>query len=203
MWVPCQIWVHPLACFWIQAGFKSGRNSCGSSLLPLLGPRSFFSPHFLSLLHLLLCFSLSRSQPLQSPYTALCFSLFITLGQTPTPVLINSPSHRLFQLISAITHSIIRMDSPKVVDLERELAYLWFAAVWGLCRYVGCGDLWVWRYRGLRRYGVVTVWGLCRYLGGGGLVTVGGYGLNVLFHVNVMVLMWSLSGEIRKLVSTR
>uniref|UniRef100_A0A2N9E1C3 Uncharacterized protein n=1 Tax=Fagus sylvatica TaxID=28930 RepID=A0A2N9E1C3_FAGSY len=64
------------------------------------------------------------------------------------------------------------MGSPKVVDLERELAYLWFAAVWGLRRYVGCGDLWVWRYRGLQRYGVAAVWGLCRYLRGEGLVTV-------------------------------
>ena len=61
------------------------------------------------------------------------------------------------------------MGSSKVVDLEKELAYLWFAAVWGLCRYVGYGDLWVWRYRGLRRYGVATVWGLCRYLRGGGV----------------------------------
>jgi hypothetical protein len=39
--------------------------------------------------------------------------------------------------------------------------------------------------------------------GGGGLVTVGGYGLNASFHVNVMVLMWPLSGEIRKRVLTR
>jgi hypothetical protein len=39
--------------------------------------------------------------------------------------------------------------------------------------------------------------------GGGGLVTVGGYGLNASFHVNVMVLMWSLSGEIGMRVSTR
>ena len=28
MWVPCQIWVHPLAYFWIQAGFKSGLDLC-------------------------------------------------------------------------------------------------------------------------------------------------------------------------------
>ena len=54
--------------------------------------RSFFSPHFLSLLQMLLYFSLLLSAitepvhrslflPLQSPI----FSLFITLGQTPTP----------------------------------------------------------------------------------------------------------------------
>ena len=55
-------------------------------LLSLLGPR-FFSLHFLSLLQMLLCFSLSWATPLQSP------SLFITLGQTPTPLLITSPSH--------------------------------------------------------------------------------------------------------------
>jgi hypothetical protein len=60
------------------------------------------------------------------------------------------------------------MGSPKVVDLERELAYLWFAVVWGLRRYVGCAGLWVWRYRGLRQYGVAAVWGLCHYLRGGG-----------------------------------
>jgi hypothetical protein len=132
-----------------------------------------FSPFSLSLLQ---CFSasLSCSRPLQSPYTAPflsqspIFSLFITLSQTPTLLLITSPSHLHFQLISATTHSIIRMGSPKVVDLERELAYLWFAVVWGLRRYVGCADLWVWRYRGLRQYGVVAVWGLCRYLRGGG-----------------------------------
>ena len=39
--------------------------------------------------------------------------------------------------------------------------------------------------------------------GGGGLVTGGGYGLNASFHVNVMMLMWSLSREIGKQVSTK
>ena len=127
------------------------------SLLPLLGLCFFFSPHFLSLslsppdasllLYLLLSaitelVHRSLLLPLQSPI----FSLFITLGQTPTLVLINSPSHCPFQLISTTTHSIIRMGSPKMVDLERELAYLWFAAVWGLRHYLrrggGVGHRW-------------------------------------------------------------
>ena len=30
MWVPWQIWEHPWACFWIQAGFKSELNLRGS-----------------------------------------------------------------------------------------------------------------------------------------------------------------------------
>ena len=70
MWVPCQIWVHPFTCFWIQAGFKSGLNfHVGPSLLPLLAHLLLFSPFSLTLLR---CFStsLSCSQPLQSPYTA-------------------------------------------------------------------------------------------------------------------------------------
>ena len=72
MWVPWQIWEHPRACFWIQAGFKSGLNLWVPVLLPLLGPRSF-SPHFLSL-------SLSLS-PLDA-------SLSLSLSHyraTPTP----------------------------------------------------------------------------------------------------------------------
>ena len=49
MWVPCQFWVQPFTCFWIQAGFKSGLNSCGSQFITVTGPTFFFSPHFLSL----------------------------------------------------------------------------------------------------------------------------------------------------------
>ena len=59
IWIPCQIWVQPFTCFWIQAGFKSGLNSCGSQFITATGPTYFlFSPFSLSLLHLLLCFSL-------------------------------------------------------------------------------------------------------------------------------------------------
>ena len=36
MWVTCQIWVQPFACFWIQYGFKSGLNSCGSQTTQFL-----------------------------------------------------------------------------------------------------------------------------------------------------------------------
>ena len=49
MRVPCQIWAQPFTCFWIQAGFKSGLNSCGSQFITVIGPTFFFSPHFLSL----------------------------------------------------------------------------------------------------------------------------------------------------------
>ena len=70
--------------------------------------------------------------------------------------------------------------------------------VCGLRRSMGMEVLWFATVWGSDGMGVVPL-----SEGGGGLVTVGGYGLNVSFHVNVMVLMWSLSGEIRKLVSTR
>ena len=91
---------------------------------------------------MLCCFSLLLSaitEPVLLPS-----SLFITLGQTPTQVLINSPSHRLFQLIYATTHSIIRMGSLKVVDLERELAYLWLDGGGGYGDSLGTSSAWVW-----------------------------------------------------------
>ena len=88
MWVPCQIWEHLLACFWIQAGFKSGLNLCGFQFyyrywahVPFL-PIFSLSPPDASLLLSLLSNTITK--PL---------SLFITLGQTPTPLLITSPSH--------------------------------------------------------------------------------------------------------------
>ena len=37
MWVLCQIWVHPLACFWIQARFKFGLNSCEFQFITIIG----------------------------------------------------------------------------------------------------------------------------------------------------------------------
>jgi hypothetical protein len=100
---------------------------CGSQFITIVGPTLFFSPVFSLSPPLLLCLSLSPLGHYRPPVrpSSPRFSLFITLGQTPSPVLITSPSHRLFHLISATTHSNIRMGSPKGTDLERELAYLW------------------------------------------------------------------------------
>ena len=70
MWVPWQIWEHPWACFWIQTGFKSRLNLCGSQIYYHYWTHWFFS-HFLSLLQTLLSlFLLAITEGRAPPYTA-------------------------------------------------------------------------------------------------------------------------------------
>ena len=115
MWIPCQIWVQPFTCFWIQAGFKSGLNFfVGPNLLPLLGPPSsflfifFLSPPEASLLLSLILGHYRARTPLpSSPITEPhIFCLFITLSQTPTTstTATTTPNPIFFPQISSTTH---------------------------------------------------------------------------------------------------
>ena len=105
-------------------------------LLPLLGPLIFLPVFSLSLLQTLLSLFLSAiTEPLHytyppPQYTAPFFSHYrapysLSSLLSAKPPHHSSLLHLPFQLIYATTHSIIRMGSLKVVDLERELAYLW------------------------------------------------------------------------------
>ena len=72
MWVSCQIWVQPFTYFWIQSGFKSGLNSCGSQFITVTRPtRSFFLPIFSLSPPLYASLSLALSTPFFSHYRAL------------------------------------------------------------------------------------------------------------------------------------
>ena len=122
MWVLCQIWVHPLACFWIQAGFKSGLNSCGSQFITVTGPTFFFSLHFLSFsssaslpLSLALGHYRARtplpSSPITEPHILIAHFPKQTKNYNITSIQINEPSKMISQILFLFTKYFLKKTS--------------------------------------------------------------------------------------------
>ena len=119
MWVPCQIWVHPLACFWIQVGFKSGLNSRGSQFITVTGPTFLlFSPFFLSPPEVSLLLSLALghyraqtplpSSPITEPHILITHFPKQTRNYNITSIQINEPSKMISQILFLFTKYFLK-----------------------------------------------------------------------------------------------